>query len=151
MLQSVVMTDCTIEATLQAGPSKHEGQEICVIFGYQDGYNYYYVHLGNMAAGHVNHLYRVQNGEPQPVPVKFSINTTWQPQSEHRLRVERSVRSGYIRVYFDDLTTPVLEAIDTSFTQGQAGLGTFGSDLQLSNVQVKGVRVRTDARLKIAR
>jgi hypothetical protein len=150
MLQAVVMTDCTVEATLRAGADKREGQEICVIFGYQDERNYYFVHLGSMAVGHVNHLYCVQTGQPNPMSVKFSVNTTWLPNTEHRLRVERIVRDGLIRVYFDDLATPVLEAVDRTFDQGQVGIGTFGADLLLSDVQVKGVRARNFQRPTLA-
>jgi hypothetical protein len=150
LLESVWMTDCTIEATLEAGASKREGQELCVLFGYQDTENYYFVHLGNMAAGHVNQLYCVQEGVPRLVTVKFAVNTTWLPHTEHGLRVERTVRDGLIRIYFDDFTTPVLEAMDSSLTQGQSGLGTFGTDLKLSNVKIKGVRARNFQRPTLA-
>jgi hypothetical protein len=150
LLESAAMSDCTIEATLERGPCKQGTDEVCVLFGYQDPENYYFVHLGNMAGGHVNQLYCIQAGIPRPVPVKFAVNTTWQPQTEHRLRVERTVRDGLIRIYFDDFATPVLEAVDTSLNQGQAGLGTFGTDLKLSNVKIKGVRARQFQRPTLA-
>ncbi len=149
LLESVTMTDCTIEATLEIGCYKR-GQEVRVLFGYQDPENYYFVHLGNMSDGHVNRIHCVIGGVPQPVAVKFAVNTTWQPRTEHRLRVERTVRDGLIRIYFDDFTTPVLEAVDTRLNQGQAGLGTFGSDLRLSGVKIKGVRARNFQRSTLA-
>ena len=55
----------------------------------------------------------------------------------HHLRLERRVADGLIRVYFDDLTQPVLEVRDTTFGLGRVGLGSFDDTGRFANLELR--------------
>ena len=58
----------------------------------------------------------------------------WGQEVWHRVRVERSLAGGEIRVFFDDMTTPVLEAVDTTFGRGRIGFGSFDDSGRFTDV-----------------
>lgn len=99
-------------------------RSLCLFFGYQDPAHLYYVHFGQKTDDHANQVFIV-NGEPR---VKISTETTpgtpWDGEW-HRARITRSVATGEIHVYFDDMTKPAMTAVDQTFTWGRVGVGSF--------------------------
>ena len=47
---------------------------------------------------------------------------------------------GTIKVYFDDMKTPILEAKDTTFGAGQVGFGSFDDTARFDDVVVEGTK-----------
>ena len=60
----------------------------------------------------------------------------WGQNVWHRIRIERRASTGSIRVFFDDLTTPIMEATDTSFTEGRIGFGSFDDTGKIDNIRI---------------
>ena len=57
----------------------------------------------------------------------------------------RDVDSGKIDVFFDDMETPVMTAVDKTFTWGQVGIGSFDDTGNFDNVLVYGVKAERPA------
>ncbi len=55
----------------------------------------------------------------------------------NRVRVERETTSGAIRVFFDGDSTPMLTAVDRTFTSGRVGVGSFDETGEFKNLQVR--------------
>ena len=56
----------------------------------------------------------------------------------HTVRLVCDVASGRIAVCFDDLETPLMEAIDKTFTSGRVGIGSFDDMNDFTAVKVVG-------------
>jgi hypothetical protein len=110
-------------------------RDLCLFFGYQDPAHFYYVHLGKETDDHANQIFIV-NGAPRvKISTKTTSGTPWDDQW-HQVRIVRDVKSGDVRVYFDDLDTPVMTATDTTFRTGQVGLGSFDDSGDWDDVQL---------------
>lgn len=135
------MLDFTLRARVQMGSSAGEMRDFCVVFGYQDATHFYYLHLVQPSRGLANQILLV-NGENQINIATSDIQATpWAEEGWHHIRVERNVRSGAIRFYFDNMEQPVMEAMDKTFVAGHVGIGSFGEIGNMDSVEIKGVRV----------
>ena len=56
----------------------------------------------------------------------------------HHARVVRNVAQGTIDIYFDDMETPVMTAVDKTFSWGQVGIGSFDDTGNFDEVLVYG-------------
>jgi hypothetical protein len=99
-------------------------RDLCLFFGHQDPSHFYYVHLASTADAHANSIFLV-NGAPRvSIAATRTDGTKWDDQY-HTVRIVRDAESGSIRVYFDDMTAPVMTATDKTFTTGRVGVGSF--------------------------
>ena len=114
-------------------------RDLCIFWGRQDASHFYYVHFGAVPDPHSCQVFIV-NGSPRTkITVDECEGTPWGSDRRwHRLRVERSVRNGLIRVYFDDFTKPLMTARDSTFTWGQVGIGTFDDNGNFDNFELRG-------------
>ena len=60
----------------------------------------------------------------------------WGTDAWRTVRVERKPTDGTVRVYFDDLTKPVMEASDKTFGTGWVGFGTFDDTCRIRKATV---------------
>ena len=54
----------------------------------------------------------------------------------HKVRLERKLSDGSIKVYFDDMTKPIMIAEDKSFGSGHIGFGSFDDTGMVDNIRV---------------
>src|SRR5437867_163400 len=54
----------------------------------------------------------------------------------HKVRIERNTTDGTIKVYFDDLSKPIMVAKDKTFASGYVGFGSFDDKGKIDNVKV---------------
>jgi hypothetical protein len=116
-------------------------RDLCFIFGYQDTTHFYYAHLARSADEHHNSIFLV-DGKPR-VAVAESRNqgVAWD-EAWHHVRVVRHPTDGLIRVFFDDMKTPVMSAHDKTLTHGRIGLGSFDDTGRFDDVRVWGALVK---------
>jgi hypothetical protein len=65
----------------------------------------------------------VQNAPRRPI-TKNERRTPW-TDGWHQVKVVRRVGDGAIEVYFDDMRTPHMTAVDRTFGKGRIGIGSF--------------------------
>ena len=102
-------------------------RDMCVIFLYRDPAHFYYVHFaGSSDAVHniigiVDGADRVKiNTEPAGASVFRLTDRAW-----HAFKVTGDARTGDIRAYLDDMTSPALTARDKRIGHGLVGVGSF--------------------------
>jgi hypothetical protein len=75
---------------------------------------------------------------------KISTMTTegvdWGENVWHKIRIERSVEEGTIKVFYDDMTRPIQEANDKTFGAGYIGFGSFDDSGKVDNIKIWGLR-----------
>ena len=74
--------------------------------------------------------------------MKFARETTkgvnWGLGVWHKVRVERKASDGTVKVFFDDMSTPIMTAEDKTFGPGWIGFGSFDDTGKVANVRVWG-------------
>ena len=119
LIKDVTVGSFALDVRLQSTIKDYPHRDLCLFFGYQDPAHLYYVHLGKKMDAHANNIFIVNN-KPR---FKISKTTTAGTDCDdkwHHARVVRDVGSGTISVYFDDMTKPVMTAVDTTFGWGRS-------------------------------
>jgi hypothetical protein len=121
-----------VKSTLDTGNHR----DCCVFFNWQDPEHFYYVHLGakpDPASGQI----MIVDGAPRRPLTKNTKLVPWD-DAWHTVKLVRDVESGHIAVYFDDLETPLMEAVDKTFSAGRVGIGSFDDRNDFTDVKVFG-------------
>jgi hypothetical protein len=133
--------DFSIDVKLRQTGKEYGHRDMCIFFGKQDPTHFYYVHIATKADDHANSIFIV-NGEPRKsIATERTTGTDWST-GFHNVRVTRNVESGEITVYFDDMTKPIMKAVDKTFTHGPVGFGTFDDTGDVDDVKIWGKAVQ---------
>ena len=116
-------------------------RDICIIFHYSDPAHFYYVHFaGSSDAVHniigiVDGADRVKiNTEPAGASIFRLTDRAW-----HAFKVTCDARTGDIRAYLDDMTSPVLTARDKRIGHGLVGVGSFDDTGAFDDLALRGI------------
>jgi hypothetical protein len=141
LLKDVLVGDFVLTAKVQSthvDAGAH--QDMCLFFGYQDPAHFYYVHLGKTPDA-VSSKITLVNGAPrQPITKNVPTGIPWDA-GWHEVKIVRRVADGTIEVYFDDMQTPNMIAVDKTFTWGQVGIGSFDDHGNWDDVKLCGIKV----------
>jgi hypothetical protein len=126
--------DFTLEAQLMQTGREYGHRDLCLFFGFVDTANFYYVHLATTPDEHAHNVFIVDDAARlalAPVPDK---GIDWGDSEWHRVRLERTLASGLIRVYFDDQLVHSLS--DTTHGVGHIGFGSFDDTGQMRAIRI---------------
>ncbi|NOY43609.1 MAG: hypothetical protein GXP26_17450 [Planctomycetes bacterium] len=140
LLKDVLVSDFVLRLKLQstnttAGPHR----DLCLFWGYQDPAHFYYVHLGEKTDSASCQIFIVNESPRTPITVDKATGTPW-TNSWHEAKIIRSVSTGQIEVYFDNMKKPLMTASDTTFSWGQIGIGTFDDHGNFDDIELWAVR-----------
>lgn len=138
LARDVVVGDFQLDVDLRSTTRDYPNQSLCLFFGYQDPSHMYYVHFGRTTSDTSNQVFIVNGSDRAPISTKTTSGTAWDG-SWHHARIVRKADEGTIDVYFDDMETPAMTATDTTFDEGQVGIGSFDDTGQFDNVVVRDV------------
>ncbi|MCB1205433.1 MAG: hypothetical protein KDN18_14320, partial [Verrucomicrobiae bacterium] len=133
--------DFVFTARVQTKQTSRGHRDMCVVFGYQDPANFYYVHLGEKADPHSNQIFLVNEAPRIAISEQASDGTPWKDGTWHHVKIVRTVATGLIEIYFDDMEKPTHVAHDKTFTWGRIGIGTFDDMGLWDDVELRGVAV----------
>jgi len=139
-IKDFVVSDFVLDVDVQSTGREYGHRDICLFFGYQDPAHMYYVHLGKKMDDHANNIFIVNDADRLKISTKTTPGTNWDDEWHHA-RVVRNVKTGSIEIFFDDMETPVMTAVDKNFTWGKVGLGSFDDTGNFDNVLVYGEKV----------
>jgi hypothetical protein len=143
-LKDIKVGDFELTARVQnTNPSGGNHRDLCVFWGRQSPSEFYYVHFGQKADPDACQVFIVNNAKRTPITKDEAEGTPWS-EGWHDIKVTRDVESGQVNVYFDDMTTPLMTAEDTTFGAGDIGLGTFDDSGNFDDVVLRGKRVTID-------
>lgn len=125
-----------LEANLQQTGREYGHQDMCIFFGFQNPSQFYYVHISRAMDDHANNFFIVNNEPRTKISLKTNEGQDWKNGSWHNVRLERDLKSGSMRLFFDDMTQPVMEANDLTFGSGGIGFGTFDDEGKIDNVKI---------------
>lgn len=141
LVKNVNVGRFALDVYLQSTHKDYGHRDMCLFFGYQDNAHLYYVHLGKKTDDHANQIFIV-NGKPRKkISTKTTPGTNWDDKWHHA-RIVRNVETGKIDVYFDDMTKPIMTAVDKTFVWGRVGLGSFDDTGNFDRVLLYGEKVK---------
>jgi hypothetical protein len=138
LVNDLKLTSFQIDVDVQSTHPDYGHRDACLFFGYQNPAHFYYVHLGQKTDDHANQIFIVNGADRTKISTKTTPGTPWD-NKWHHVRIVRHTESGTIRIFFDDMETPVMEATDKHFVWGQIGLGSFDDTADWDNLVVRGL------------
>jgi len=129
--------DFVLEADLRQTGREYGHRDMCVFFGLQNPSQFYYVHMASVMDDHAHNVFIVNNEPRTKISTKTTEGVDW-GQGWHHVRIERRVKEGSIKVYFDDMDTPIMTAKDTTFGAGYIGFGSFDDTGRVKNIKIWG-------------
>jgi hypothetical protein len=145
VIKDLVVGSCVLDVKLQSTARDYPHRSLCLFFGYQDPAHMYYVHFGQKTDDHANQIFIVNNEPRKKISTKTTEGTPWD-NNWHHARIVRDVDSGKIDVFFDNMETPVMTAVDKTFTWGQVGIGSFDDTGNFDDVLVYGTKAERPAK-----
>lgn len=141
LVKDLDVADFALEAKVQTTARDYPHRDMCLVFGYQDPAHFYYVHLGQKTDDHANQIFIVNNAPRKKISTKTTPGTKWD-SAWHPVKLVRSVESGTVEVYFDDMKNPAMTATDKTFTWGKVGVGSFDDTGNWADVKLYGVKAK---------
>jgi hypothetical protein len=148
VLKDKVFGDFILDVELQSTVKPYPHQDMCLFFGFEATNRFYYTHIAVKpdpvkAESHAHDIFIVNDGPRLAIAKEVSRGVTWGEGTWHKVRVERKLETGAIKVYFDDLTKPIMWAEDKSFGAGYIGFGSFDDLGKIDSIRIYGPAVET--------
>lgn len=115
---TVTTTACSLE------PAATVNRDICILFGYQDDTHFYYTHVSSNSDGKVHTVIMRVDGDS-----RTRINLEERPKAPltdgwNTIKVQH-LETGVIKVWVNNMDTPLMTANDTTYPSGGIGFGSF--------------------------
>jgi hypothetical protein len=140
LLKGINVGSFVLDVKLQSTIPDYNHRDLCLFFGYQDDSHLHYVHFGKKADPYANQIFIVNDKPRLKISITTSKGTNWN-DAWHHTRIVRDAKSGKIEVYFDDMKTPVMTAVDKTFTWGRVGVGSFDDTGNFDQIRLYGEKV----------
>ncbi len=137
---SAAFGDFVLDVEAQQDGREYAHRDLCFFFGHQGPESFYYVHLASAADPNAHNVFVVDEAPRRNIATTVTEGVDWgAPDSWHHVRIARE--GSRIRVWFDDMDTPVMEADDATFGVGRIGVGSFDDSGRFRNLRVTGEKV----------
>jgi hypothetical protein len=138
-----VFGDFILDADVQSTVKPYGHQDVCLFYGFQSPTEFYYTHIAVAADPNAHNIFIVNNAARKNIAQETTKGITWGQREWHKVRIERKTSDGTIKVFFDDLTKPIMRAEDKTFPRGLIGFGSFDDLGRYDNVRIWGPAMET--------
>lgn len=121
-----------VRSTLDTGGHR----DCCIFFGYQNPTQFYYIHVGARPDPNSGQI-MIVNEAPRR-PLTENQNPTPWTDDWHHIKVVRNTETGTIELYFDDMSKPLMTAVDKTFGKGRIGIGSFDDMNDFDDIKLFG-------------
>ena len=139
LIQGLDVGDFVLDVKVQSTARDYGHRDLCLFFGHRDPSHFYYVHFGKQADPNAHSIFLVDGAPRVSIAETRTPGTPW-TDGWHHVRLVREAQSGLIRVFFDDMDTPVMTAHDTTFRHGRLGVGSFDDTGRFDAIRVWGTK-----------
>jgi len=134
-----------LEAELQQTGKEYGHRDLCLFFGLKDPSNFYYVHMASQADPNAHNVFLVNDAPRTNIATTTTEGVNWGTNQDwHKVRLERNIETGTVKLFFNDMTTPVMEAEDKHFDYGYIGFGSFDDTGKFDNIKIWGSNLETE-------
>ncbi len=136
LIKDKVFGDFILEAQCLQTGKEYGHRDMCIYYGFQSPTQFYYTHIATAADDHAHNCFLVKDA-PR---VKFARETTkgvdWGLGVWRKVRIERKASDGTVRVWFDDMSRPIMIGEEKSFGPGGIGFGSFDDTGKIANIRI---------------
>ena len=143
LIADKVFGDFVLDVDLIQTGREYGHRDMCLFFGFQSPTNFYYAHIATAADRNAHNIFVVNNAPRTNIAKETTKGVNWGLGVWHKVRLERHLAAGTIKVYFDDLAKPVMIAEDKTFGSGQIGFGSFDDTGMVDNIRIWSPSVET--------
>ncbi len=140
LIKDLWVSDFILEVKAEQTGREYGHRDLCFFYGWQDKAHFYYTHIASKADPHANSIFLVNNEPRVSIAKERNDGTQWIDDKYHTIRIVRKVKDGTIKVFFDDMSKPIMIAEDKTFQVGRIGLGSFDDTGNFDNVRIWGVK-----------
>ena len=141
LIKDKAFGDFVLEADLIQTGREYGHRDMCLFFGFQNPKQFYYAHMATKADPNAHNVFIVNNEPRKNFAKTTTAGVNWGLNIWHKVRLERKVAEGTIRVYFDDMTIPIMVAEDKTFGAGLIGFGSFDDTGKVDNIRIWGPKL----------
>ena len=138
LIKDKVFGDFIMEVDLIQTGREYGHRDMCLFFGFQNPKQFYYAHIATKADPNAHNIFIVNNEPRKNIAKTTTTGVNWGLNIWHKVKLERKVSDGSIKVYFDDMTIPIMVAEDKNFGPGFIGFGSFDDTGKVDNVKIWG-------------
>lgn len=136
-----VFNDFVLEVELIQTGKEYGHRDMCLFYGFQSPTNFYYTHIATAADPNAHNTFIVDGAPRKNFAKETTKGVNWGLNVWHKVRIERTVGDGMIKVYFDDMTKPIMVAQNDKFKSGGIGFGSFDDTGRVDNIKIWGPSV----------
>lgn len=143
LIADKVFGDFILEVDLLSTKEPYGHQDMCLFFGFVGPAQFYYNHIAVAADPNAHNLFIVNEAPRKNFAKETTKGITWNKNQWHKVRLERKAADGTIKVFFDDMTKPIMLGEDKTFAKGCIGFGSFDDIGKVDNIRIWGPSVET--------
>jgi hypothetical protein len=130
--------DFILEAELVQTGREYGHRDMVIVFAAKDPANFYYAHIATKTDDNAHNIFIVNDEPRRKISNQTTAGVNWGLDVWHTVRVERRLADGTIKVFFDDLTKPIMTASDNHFDYGRIGFGSFDDTGKIAQIRIWG-------------
>lgn len=125
-----------LDLELQQTGAEYGHRDMCVFYNFEDPAHYYYTHIASKTDDRAHNVFIVDGKARTKVSHKTTEGHKWTDRWHH-VRIVRNADSGKIEVYVDDMTKPIMEAVDKTLKWGYVGVGSFDDTGRVRHLKLR--------------
>jgi hypothetical protein len=138
LIAGKVFGDFILEAQCLQTGKEYGHRDMCIFYGFQNPRQFYYTHIATKADPNAHNCFIVDNAPRKNIAKETTAGVDWGLGVWHKVRLERKASNGTIRVWFDDMSKPIMVAEDKTHGAGWVGFGSFDDTGRVANVRIWG-------------
>lgn len=146
LLKGLEFADFDLDVDLKQTGRNYGHRDLCLFFGFQSNAQYYYTHMATSPDQNAHNIFRVDNAPRTNIAPVAKNGIDWGKDVWHHIHLERRIKDGSVRIYWDDQTEPILAATDKTFDWGRIGFGSFDDSGIVANVVVRAPATRSSGK-----
>ncbi len=143
LISDRIFGDFILEVDMQQTGKEYGHRDMCLFYNFQDPSHFYYTHIATAADPHAHNIFIVNDKPRTAIADKTTKGIDWGKGDWHKVRLERKLADGTIKVFYDDMTEPIMTAKDKTFGAGCIGFGTFDDSGRIDNIKIYAPKMET--------
>jgi hypothetical protein len=143
LLADKVFGDFILEADFIQTGREYGHRDMCLFYGFQSPTKFYYTHIATAADKNAHNIFIVNNAPRTNIAKETTKGVNWGLGVWHKVRLDRRISDGSIKVYFDDMEKAIMTAEDKTFQSGYIGFGSFDDTGMVDNIKIWGPSMET--------
>jgi hypothetical protein len=131
-----VFGDFVLDVEVQSTVKPYNHQDMCLFYGFEATNKYYYTHIAVKPDPNAHNIFVVNNAPRRSIAKDVSPGVTWGEKQWHKVRIERRLSEGTIKVFFDDFAQPIMQVQDKTCGKGFIGFGSFDDLGKFRNIKI---------------